>query len=645
MTVIKQYNTSTSQWETIVSGVQGPAGPAGPNGPLVNLSDVGPWASEAYAIGDTGPAGGIIFLTPSTVGNTTGKFFEAAPATQVVQRSWVQSSPVDYTNTAVSGAEGSALGTGQQNTLDIIAQGNTNPATSAAAFADAFTYGGFSDWYLPSIDELKTLAKRIDANGISSEYRINPWGATYLSSTEASIYSNAEAFNWNFGYYSYGGSTSKGDTNPYVVPIRSFTGIPAPVAKANDYLKFNGTEWINSPISNATPTVYGPVKGLTGDYNESVSFGFNGSSDISLLQVGSSNTYVFTLIGTTFAAKFAEGSYANFDYNYFIGKSVNIVSYGPTYISITGTATSVTANTVTITNPSEVPSTTTETTSYFGFYVPQNTTGGWGNTLLGRNAGKDLVISDSDLFNRNTAIGDSALINTTGEYGTYDNTAIGWSAGTNTTGSSNIFIGSKTGSYNYQPIAAKQLSNMIWIGPQVGNGISTGASNITLIGNFDTSTITSGETAIGVNGYLGLHLRQNRNLTIPAQTYANYQLASNVSYNNSAQNVTVPFNYLVTKSDNANFNTANGRLTATHTGIYIVNCGLYATSDVVQLWGVVNGVRDRSFQLGSGPNMAGTGMFKLNAGDNFGIAGWFSGGTTTIYVSNEHSYLKIRYLG
>ena len=35
MTVIKQYNTGTSAWEPIVSGVQGPTGPTGPTGPAV----------------------------------------------------------------------------------------------------------------------------------------------------------------------------------------------------------------------------------------------------------------------------------------------------------------------------------------------------------------------------------------------------------------------------------------------------------------------------------------------------------------------------------------------------------------------------------------------------------------------------------
>jgi hypothetical protein len=34
---------------------------------------------RTFAIGDIGPGGGIIFITPSTEGNSTGKYFEAAP--------------------------------------------------------------------------------------------------------------------------------------------------------------------------------------------------------------------------------------------------------------------------------------------------------------------------------------------------------------------------------------------------------------------------------------------------------------------------------------------------------------------------------------------------------------------------------------
>ena len=45
MTIIKQYNTSTSAWEPIVSGVQGPTGPSGPTGPTGPTGAAGSFAS------------------------------------------------------------------------------------------------------------------------------------------------------------------------------------------------------------------------------------------------------------------------------------------------------------------------------------------------------------------------------------------------------------------------------------------------------------------------------------------------------------------------------------------------------------------------------------------------------------------------
>lgn len=143
----------------------------------------------AYEIGDTGPAGGKIFITPSTHGNNTGLYFEVAPVGTEVQRTWAQSTPVDYQSTEVVGADGVLIGTGAANTLNIIAQGNADAATSAAKYCDDLTYGGFVDWFLPSKHELTHLYdNRVALNtGFSS--------AAYWSSTE---YSNAVA--WSYGF-------------------------------------------------------------------------------------------------------------------------------------------------------------------------------------------------------------------------------------------------------------------------------------------------------------------------------------------------------------------------------------------------------------------------------------------------------------
>jgi hypothetical protein len=72
---------------------------------LDNISDVTITGGATYSIGDTGPAGGKIFITPSTSGNTTGKYFEIALVGSEVERTFSESS---YYETAVTGADGTA---------------------------------------------------------------------------------------------------------------------------------------------------------------------------------------------------------------------------------------------------------------------------------------------------------------------------------------------------------------------------------------------------------------------------------------------------------------------------------------------------------------------------------------------------------
>jgi len=55
--------------------------------------------------------------------------------------------------TAISGADGTAIGTGHQNTHDMITAGCTN----AAQLCHGVTINGYNDWYLPSKDELDKL--------------------------------------------------------------------------------------------------------------------------------------------------------------------------------------------------------------------------------------------------------------------------------------------------------------------------------------------------------------------------------------------------------------------------------------------------------------------------------------------------------
>jgi formylglycine-generating enzyme required for sulfatase activity len=121
--------------------------------------------STLYAIGDTGPAGGIVFYV--TDGGLHG--LEAAAVDQV-------STQWGCYGTTILGANGTVVGTGEQNTADIIAGCNE---TTAASVASAHGPG----WYLPSKDELNELyLNRSDVDGVASD---NYWSSSQYVSNSA----------------------------------------------------------------------------------------------------------------------------------------------------------------------------------------------------------------------------------------------------------------------------------------------------------------------------------------------------------------------------------------------------------------------------------------------------------------------------
>lgn len=166
--------------------------------------------SVVYKVGDRGPAGGWIFYINPDYKGDGWRYLEAAPADLSGLCDWGSD------NQVISGAYGTAIGTGKQNTMAIIA-GDTAVSDKAADQCDAYRGGGYDDWFLPSKDELVMMHSVL---GSTSAHRTTYDFITdiYFSSSELSA---ANAFGVNFS--DIGESGNYGKNYPHRVrAIRAF---------------------------------------------------------------------------------------------------------------------------------------------------------------------------------------------------------------------------------------------------------------------------------------------------------------------------------------------------------------------------------------------------------------------------------------
>ena len=167
-----------------------------------------------YAVGETGPGGGIIFYYSEAGFTVTGlgtcHYLEAAPNNQATV-TWSSGSFDNFVD--VTGAAGTAIGTGKANTAAIVAAlpGDT-AANNAAKAAVAYTGGGKSDWFLPSIDELNAMYEAKIHLGITS--------GTFWSSSQSEDSGGAQTQNFGDGSQTNIGKDFVGGRN--VRAIRAF---------------------------------------------------------------------------------------------------------------------------------------------------------------------------------------------------------------------------------------------------------------------------------------------------------------------------------------------------------------------------------------------------------------------------------------
>jgi hypothetical protein len=139
---------------------------------------------KLYVIGDIGPSGvGIVFYIID--GGLHG--LEVAPGDQSTGIIWALAAN-QSTTVPAPGATGTVIGTGLVNTNAIIAQNDPTSLgliTYAAGLARAYNGGGYSDWFLPSKNELNTIWDNLVDDGLGNNNGVGGFADNnYWSSSE-----------------------------------------------------------------------------------------------------------------------------------------------------------------------------------------------------------------------------------------------------------------------------------------------------------------------------------------------------------------------------------------------------------------------------------------------------------------------------
>ena len=170
----------------------------------------------SWSLGNTGPGGGKIFYV-NTSGFACGPtlsetcyYLEVAPFGANTTKDWA----VSANRTSSAGASGTVIGSGYQNTMAIINQGNSN---SAAAYAQEYRGGSLSDWYLGTRLELYQIYVNRATIFTGTEVINTEFPGEYWTSTEANA---SQAYSYRI--YDNQGPWPNSKTSNSVRPIRSF---------------------------------------------------------------------------------------------------------------------------------------------------------------------------------------------------------------------------------------------------------------------------------------------------------------------------------------------------------------------------------------------------------------------------------------
>jgi len=160
----------------------------------------------SYALRDIGPAGGYIFYDKGSYSDGW-RYLEAAPKSTDFRAEWGSyGTLIEVT--------GTGIGTGQSNTTKIVTWLNSHSEIDRAAqLCDALVYGGYSDWFLPSKDELNLMYENLYLFGVGGLDAYFYWSSSECSDP---YYAWSHMF-----FYNYQCNGIK-DFNDHVRAVRAF---------------------------------------------------------------------------------------------------------------------------------------------------------------------------------------------------------------------------------------------------------------------------------------------------------------------------------------------------------------------------------------------------------------------------------------
>lgn len=134
---------------------------------------------------ETNPLGGLIFYENPNYETDGWRYLEAATSDLKVDRgssSGMSEKSIQWSGDGVvTGATGTAIGTGISNTQKIVDSVGNERKDYAAKLCYDLAEGGYSDWFLPSKDELNLMYENLHLKGFGSFEPYLYWSSSEFS--------------------------------------------------------------------------------------------------------------------------------------------------------------------------------------------------------------------------------------------------------------------------------------------------------------------------------------------------------------------------------------------------------------------------------------------------------------------------------